>query len=102
MKELDRWVYQAREVAQPWALHISARKEYRKIRADAEIYADYFTDYFNNKTHRMLIRDVSIAQAKTFLAVVGWVLGMYGHPLTETDKQQITDTITDIKQSFLD
>ena len=98
MKKLDRWVYQAREVAQPWALHISARKEYRKIRADAEIYADYFT----NETHRMLIRDVSIAQAKTFLAVVGEVLGMYGHPLTETDKQQITGTITDIKQSFLD
>lgn len=98
MKKLDRWVYQAREVAQPWALHISARKENRKIRADAEIYADYFT----NDTHRMLIRDVSIVQAKTFLAVVGEVLGMYGHPLTETDKQQITDTITDIKQSFLD
>ena len=98
MKELDRWVYQAREVAQPWALHIAARKEHRKIKADAEIYADYFT----NKTHQMLIRDVSIAQAKTFLAVVGWVLDMYGHPLTETDKQQITDTITDIKQSFLD
>lgn len=98
MKQLDRWVYQAREVAQPWALHIAARKEYRKIRADSEIYADYFT----NKTHQMLIRDVSIAQAKTFLAVVDWVLGMYGHPLTETDKQQITDTITDIKQSFLD
>lgn len=98
MKKLDRWVYQAREVAQPWALHISSRKEYRKIRADAEIYADYFT----NKTHRMLIRDVSIVQAKWFLAVVDEVLGMYGHPLTETDKQQITDTITDIKQSFLD
>ena len=98
MKKLDRWVYQAREVAQPWALHISSRKEYRKIRADAEIYADYFT----NKTHRMLIRDVSIVQAKRFLAVVDEVLGMYGHPLTETDKQQITDTITDIKQSFLD
>lgn len=98
MKKLDRWVYQAREVAQPWALHISSRKEYRKIRADAEIYADYFT----NKTHRMLIRDVSIVQAKRFLAVVDKVLGKYGHPLTETDKQQITDTITDIKQSFLD
>ena len=98
MKKLDRWVYQAREVAQPWALHISARKEYRKIRADAEIYADYF----NNKTHRMLIRDVPIVQAKTFLAVVDDMLGMYGHPLTETDKQQIMDTITDIKQSFLD
>ena len=98
MKKLDRWVYQAREVAQPWALHISSRKEHRKIRADAEIYADYFT----NKTHRMLIRDVSIVQAKWFLAVVDEVLGMYGHPLTETDKQQITDTITDIKQSFLD
>ena len=98
MKKLDRWVYQARKVAQPWALHISSRKEHRKIRADAEIYADYFT----NKTHRMLIRDVSIVQAKTFLAVVDEVLSMYGHPLTETDKQQITDTITDIKQSFLD
>ena len=98
MKKLDRWVYQAREVTQPWALHISSRKEHRKIRADAEIYADYFT----NKTHRMLIRDVSIVQAKWFLAVVDEVLGMYGHPLTETDKQQITDTITDIKQSFLD
>ena len=98
MKKLDRWVYQAREVAQPWALHISSRKEHRKIRADAEIYADYFT----NKTHRMLIRDVSIVQAKRFLAVVDEVLGKYGHPLTETDKQQITGTITDIKQSFLD
>lgn len=98
MKKLDRWVYQAREVAQPWALHISSRKEYRKIRADAEIYADYFT----NKTHRMLIRDASINRAEMFLAVVDEVLGMYGHPLTETDKQQITDTITDIKQSFLD
>ena len=98
MKKQDRWVYQAREVAQPWALHISARKEYRKIRADAEIYADYFT----NKTHRMLIRDASITRAEMFLAVVDEVLGMYGHPLTETDKQQITDTITDIKQSFLD
>lgn len=98
MKKLDRWVYQAREVAQPWALHISARKEYRKIRADAEIYADYFT----NKTHQMLIRDASINRAEMFLAVVDYVLGKYGHPLTETDKQQITDTITDIKQSFLD
>ena len=98
MKQLDRWGYQAREVAQPWALHIVARKEYRRIRAYAEIYADYFT----NDTHRMLIRDVSIAQAKTFSAVVGYVIGMYGHPLTETDKQQITGTITDIKQSFLD
>lgn len=98
MKQLDRWVYQAREVAQPWALHISALKEYRKIRADAEIYADYFT----NDTHRMLIRDVSIVRAETFLAVVDYVLGMYGHSLSETDKQQITETITDIKQSFLD
>ena len=98
MKKLDRWVYQAREVAQPWALHISSRKEYRKIRVDAEIYADYFT----NKTHQMLIRDASINRAEMFLAVVDEVLGMYGHPLTETDKQQITDTITDIKQSFLD
>ena len=98
MKKQDRGVYQAREVAQPWAMHISARKEYRKIRADAEIYADYFT----SKTHRMLIRDASINRAEMFLAVVDEVLGMYGHPLTETDKQQITDTITDIKQSFLD
>lgn len=98
MKEQTRWIYQGRNVPDPWAIHLTARKERRSIRADTEIYADWFT----NQSKRLLIGDMSIVQAASWIDTIGRVLAAYNHPLTECDREQLQWNLKELKKNFLD
>lgn len=98
MKEQTRWIYQGRNVPDPWAIHLTARKERRSIRADTEIYADWFT----NQSKRFLIGDMSIVQTASWIDTIGRVLAAYNHPLTECDREQLQWNLKELKKNFLD
>lgn len=98
MKEKSRWVYQSRKVTEPWAIHLTARKERRRIRADTEIYADWL----NTSSKRFLIGDMSIVQTPRWIETIGRILAAYDHPLDGTDRQQLEEALKDLKESFLD
>lgn len=98
MKEKSRWVYQGRKVTEPWAIHLTARKERRRIRADTEIYADWL----NTSSKRFLIGDMSIVHTSRWIETIGRILAAYDHPLDGTDRQQLEEALEDLKKSFLD
>lgn len=98
MKEQTRWIYQGRNVPDPWAIHLTARKERRRIRAGTEIYADWFT----NPSKRFLIGDMSIVKTASWIDTIGHVLAAYNHPLTECDREQLEWNLRELKKSFLD
>lgn len=98
MKEQTLWIYQGRNVPDPWAIHLTARKERRRIRADTEIYADWFT----NQSKRFLIGDMSIVQAASWINTIDHVLAAYNHPLTECDREQLELNLKELKKNFLD
>lgn len=98
MKEQSWWIYQRRKVSEPLDIHLTARKERRRIRADTEIYADWFT----NPSKRFLISDASIVQSANWIDTVAKVLATYGHPLNGHDREQLEQELRELKQSFLD
>lgn len=98
MKEHSWWIYQERKVEEPWAIHVTARKSQRRIRADTEIYADWLP----TPSKRMLLHDTSIVQSRTWLSEVGKILAAYGHPLQERDVGQLEQELRELKESFLD
>lgn len=98
MKEKSWWIYQGGDASDPWAIHLTARKERRRIRASTEIYADWFT----NPSKRFLIGDMSIVQATRWIETVGLVLDMHDHPLTEGDRGHLEQSLKELKESFLD
>ena len=98
MKEKSWWVYQGRKVTEPWAIHLTARKERRRIRADTEIYADWL----NIPSKRLIIGDMSIVQSSSWIDEIGRILAAYDHPLDGTDRQQLEEALKDLKESFLD
>ena len=98
MKEQSWWIYQERKVEEPWAIHLTARKERRRIRADTEIYADWL----NIPSKRLIIGDMSIVQASSWIEAIGRILAVYDHPLDGTDRQQLEEALKDLKESFLD
>ena len=98
MKEKSWWIYQGGDAPEPWAIHLTARKERRRIRVSTEIYADWFT----NLSKRFLIGDMSIVQTERWIETVGWVLDMHNHPLTESDREQLERSLKELKESFLD
>lgn len=98
MKEKTWWIYQGRNVPDPWAIHLTARKERRSIRAGTEIYADWFT----NPNKRFLIGDMSIIQTTNWIDTIGHVLAAYNHPLTECDREQLEWNLRELKKNFLD
>lgn len=98
MKEKSWWIYQGRKVTEPWAIHLAARKERRRIRADTEIYADWL----NIPSKRLVIGDMSIVQASSWIDEIGRILVAYDHPLDGADRQQLEQELKDLKESFLD
>lgn len=98
MKEQTLWIYQGRDVPDPWAIHLTARKERRQIRADTEIYADWLT----NPSKRFLIADMSIVRTASWIDTIGHVLAAYDHPLTERDREQLDWNLKELKKSFKD
>lgn len=98
MKEQTLWIYQGRDVPDPWAIHLTARKERRQIRADTEIYADWLT----NPSKRFLIADMSIVRTASWIDTIGHVLAAYDHPLTESDREQLEWNLKELKKSFKD
>lgn len=98
MKEKSWWVYQDRKVTEPWAIHLTARKERRRIRADTEIYADWL----NTSSKRLIIGDMSIVQASSWIDEIGRILAVYDHPLNGADREQLEQALKDLKESFLD
>lgn len=98
MKEKSWWVYQGRKVTEPWAIHLTARKERRRIRADTEIYANWL----NIPSKRLVIGDMSIVQASSWIDEIGRILAACDHPLDGTDRQQLEEALKDLKESFLD
>jgi hypothetical protein len=98
MKEQTLWIYQGRNVPDPWAIHLTARKERRRIRADTEIYADWLT----NPNKRFLIGDMSIVKTASWIDTIGHVLAAYDHPLNECDREQLEWNLKELKKNFLD
>ena len=98
MKEKSWWVYQGRKVHEPWAIHLAARKERRRIRADTEIYADWL----NTSSKRFVIGDMSIVQTAGWIDEIGRILAAYDHPLDGADREQLEQELKDLKESFLD
>lgn len=98
MKEQSWWIYQDRNVSEPWAIHLTARKERRRIRADTEIYADWL----NTSSKRFLINDMSIVQTSSWIDTVARILATYDHPLNGHDREQLEQELRELKQSFLD
>lgn len=98
MKEQSWWIYQDRGVPEPWAIHLTARKERRRIRADTEIYADWL----NTPSKRFLINDMSIVQTSSWIDTVARILATYDHPLNGHDREQLEQELRELKQSFLD
>ena len=98
MKEKSWWIYQDKDSPDPWAIHLTARKERRRIRASTEIYADWFT----NPSKRFLIGDMSIVQATSWIGTIARILASYGHPLTEGDREHLEQSLKELKESFLD
>ena len=98
MKELSRWICQGRKVPDPWAMHLTAHKERRRIRADTEIYADWL----GIPSKRFLIRDMSIVQTERWIDSVGRILETYDHPLDDRDREQLRQELKELKESFQD
>ena len=98
MKEKSWWVYQGRKVTDPRAIHLTARKERRRIRADTEIYADWL----NIPSKRLIIGDMSIVQTSSWIDEIGRILAAYDHPLNGADREQLEQALKDLKKSFLD
>lgn len=98
MKEKSWWIYQGEDSPDPWAIHLTARKERRSIRASTEIYADWFA----TPSRRFLIGDMSIVQAACWIDVIGRILSSYGHPITEGDREHLEQSLKELKESFLD
>lgn len=98
MKEQTWWIHQGGNVPEPWSIHLTARKERRRIRADTEIYADWLT----NPSKRFLISDMSIAKAASWIDAIGHVLAACNHPLAECDREQLEWNLKELKKSFLD
>ena len=98
MKEQTWCIYQGRNVPDPWAIHLTARKERRRIRAGTEIYADWFT----NPSKRFLIGDMSIVKTASWIDTIGHVLAAYDHPLTDGDREQLEWNLRELKKNFLD
>ena len=98
MKELVRWICQERKVPEPWAIHLTARKERRRIRADTEIYADWI----RIPSRRFLICDTSIVQTERWIDSVGHILDIYDHPLDDRDREQLRQELKELKESFQD
>ena len=98
MKEQTWWIYQGTNVPEPWAIHLTARKERRRIRADTEIYADWLT----NPSKRFLIADMSIVKTTSWIDTIGHVLAAYNHPLTECDRELLESNLMELKKSFKD
>lgn len=98
MKEQTWWIYQGMDVPDPWAIHLTARKERRRIRADTEIYADWLT----NPSKRFLIADMSIVRTARWIDAIGHVLAACNHPLTECDRELLEFNLMELKKSFKD
>lgn len=98
MKEQSWWIFQGRNVPDPWAIHLTARKKRRRIRADTEIYADWLT----TPSKRFLIGDMSIVQSESWINTIGYVLSAHDHPLTECDREQLVCNLSELKKNFLD
>lgn len=96
MKRRERWIWQERKVDSSWALHVTARKERRKIRADCELYADWLSP--PSKVFR--ITDVSIVNPITLIRDCVKVCDAYGHSLNENDIDQIRNELQELQESF--
>lgn len=90
------WIYQNRKVDEPWVLHITAKKEGRRIRADCEIYADWLM----TPSKRYLISDVSIVRSSALIGYIASICKRHGHDLTNDDDRQIRQELRDLKASF--
>lgn len=98
MKEKSWWIYQDRKVDEPWALHVTARKDRRRIRGDTEVYAEWI----RTPSKSMLIADTTLVALDTWLESIGYIMDKFGHPLTVTDIDQLKSEIAMLKQSFED
>lgn len=97
MKQQEWWIYQKRKVPDPWAIHISARKDRRRcIEADVDFYADWFY------TDRFHVSNMVIRSTDAFVERVGRILDYYDHPLLANDKKQLREEIEELKEKFKD
>lgn len=96
MKVQERWIYQARKVDDPWALQITARKEYRRIRADSFLYAEWIP----HERKRLSIPNVSLTNDDVFIGEVRGICLMAGKEFTDDDESQIREALDELRESF--
>lgn len=95
MKAKDWWIYQERKDSEPWAIHVIARKYYRKCRADFTLYADWC----GNDSKKIEFEDISIVSnsQEAFLGAFRNFAKARGHPLHKCDETQIRTELNDLK-----
>lgn len=98
MKEHTKWIYQQREVNEPWAIRVCMRKTQRLI----EVVSDIYADYLPTKNKSISVPNVYINQNITYIYKVGNILTAYEHPLDEDDIALLDKELTSLKESFLD
>lgn len=97
MKRKEWWIYQERKEEVPWAVHVDAVKDGRKVTATFEVFAEWI----NNKSKRMVFQDVPITNgASSFLLAFHRLADSRGHPLTDADEMQVKYEIKMLKESF--
>lgn len=96
MKKKEWWIWQARKVDEPWVLHLTAYKEYRKVRADCELFADWL----NTPSRLFRMVDVPIVKPEALLRDIDKVCSVYDHPMNDDDRAQIAQELDLLKESF--
>jgi len=96
MKRRERWIWQERKVDSSWALHVTAHKERRKIRADCELYADWLSP--PSKLFRIM--NVPITNPIALIRDCVGICDAYDHPFNKSDIDQIRTELQELLESF--
>lgn len=96
MKTKDFWIWQAAEVAEPWAMKLVMTKERKKFTADVELYADWLPN--SSKVFRFA--DVPLTRNDRLIKEIGHVCKTFGHELTKADVLQIEEELKFFRNQF--
>lgn len=96
MQVKEIWITQKRKVDIPWALHVTAYKKGRRIRADCELYAEWI----NTASRKILIYDTVFKTNKPLIETVSDICEKMHNPLSYQDKAQIEEELNDLRDSF--
>lgn len=89
----DYWIYQQRRKAIPWAVHIFATKDGRKLRCDFDMYAEWIpTD-----SNKITVEDCSLHSVAGHIAKL---CKKFGQEFTPDDQRDIDENIEILKNDL--